>query len=106
MMPDSSESLEADFSGLEIEGLGVSGDVEGDLDLSSDFATGREVGFEDEELVIAADSSGLSTKLDLARAYLDMGDDDGARQILEEVIAEGTGELKVEARALLDRIGG
>lgn len=106
MMPDSSESLEADFSGLEIEGLGVSGDVEGDLDLSSDFAPGRADGFEDEELVIAADSSGLSTKLDLARAYLDMGDDDGARQILEEVIAEGTGELKVEARALLDRIGG
>ena len=65
-----------------------------------------QIGFEDEELVIAADSNGLSTKLDLARAYLDMGDDDGARQILDEVIAEGTEELKAEARALLDRIGG
>ncbi len=62
--------------------------------------------FEDEELVIAADSNGLSTKLDLARAYLDMGDDDGARQILDEVVAEGSEELKAEARALLDRIGG
>ncbi len=64
------------------------------------------IAFEDEELVIAADSNGLSTKLDLARAYLDMGDDDGARQILDEVVAEGSEELKAEARALLDRIGG
>ena len=45
-----------------------------------------------------------STKLDLARAYLDMGDEDGARQILDEVAAEGNEEIKAEARALLDRI--
>ena len=59
----------------------------------------------EEELVIAAESDGLSTKLDLARAYMDMGDDDGARQILEEVAAEGSAELQEEARALLERIG-
>ena len=41
----------------------------------------------------------------LARAYLDMGDDDGARQILDEVVAEGGTDLKAEAKALLDRIG-
>ena len=34
-----------------------------------------------------------------------MGDDDGAREILQEVVAEGTNELKAEAIALLDRIG-
>jgi pilus assembly protein FimV len=34
-----------------------------------------------------------------------MGDEDGARQILEEVIAEGGDELKAEAGALLERIG-
>ena len=59
----------------------------------------------DEELVIAADTNGLSTKLDLARAYLDMGDEDGARQILDEIVAEGSEEQKSEARELLDRIG-
>jgi pilus assembly protein FimV len=105
MMPDSKESLDEKFSGLEIEGRATSSDDD-DLDLSGDFATGRATGYEDEELVIAADSNGLSTKLDLARAYLDMGDDDGARQILDEVVAEGSEELKAEARALLDRIGG
>ena len=69
-----------------------------------DFAVDAPDVFDDEELVIAADSNALSTKLDLARAYLDMGDDDGARQILEEVVAEGSDELQAEAQALLDRI--
>ena len=105
MMDDSKVALEADFSGLEIEGAGTSGDDD-DLDLSGDFGVAVADRFEDEELVLAADSNGLSTKLDLARAYLDMGDDDGARQILDEVIVEGSEELKAEARALLDRIGG
>lgn len=105
MMDDSSATLEADFSGLEIEGADTSGDDD-DLDLSGDFGVAAADRFEDEELVIAADSNGLSTKLDLARAYLDMGDDDGARQILDEVVAEGSEELKAEAQSLLDRIGG
>jgi pilus assembly protein FimV len=105
MMTDSGDDLEADFSGLEIEEQSLIGDEDDDLDLSADFESGNSSDFEDEELVIAADSNGLSTKLDLARAYLDMGDDDGARQILEEVVAEGTDELKAEANALLDRIG-
>lgn len=105
LMPDSIESLDADFSALEIEGRAASGDDD-DLDLSGDFVSAHANAFEDEELVIAADSNGLSTKLDLARAYLDMGDDDGARQILDEVVAEGSEELKAEARVLLDRIGG
>jgi pilus assembly protein FimV len=106
MMTDSTDSLEADFSGLEIEEQEAAAEDD-DLDLSGDFTTGGSAdNFDDEELVIAADSNGMSTKLDLARAYLDMGDDDGARQILDEVVAEGTDELKAEARALLDRIGG
>ena len=104
LTPESGEKLESDFSGLEIEEPSVS-DEEGDLDLSTDFAAGDADDSDEEELVIADDSNGLSTKLDLARAYLDMGDDDGARQILDEVIAEGSEELQAEARALLDRIG-
>ncbi len=104
MMNDANGSLEADFSGLEIEAAGASGDD--DLDLSKDFGGANAGRYEDEELVIAADSNGLSTKLDLARAYLDMGDDEGARQILVEVVAEGSEDLKAEARVLLDRIDG
>jgi len=102
---NSTRPLEDNFSGLEIEGQDNTS-FDDDLDLSSDFNSDSSGSFDEEELVIAADSNGLSTKLDLARAYLDMGDDDGARQILDEVVADGNEELKAEARALLDRIGG
>lgn len=41
------------------------------------------------------------TKLDLASAYADMGDPDGARNILEEVLKEGNAEQKSKAQTLL-----
>jgi pilus assembly protein FimV len=47
----------------------------------------------------------VGTKLDLARAYLDMGDPDGARSMLEEVMAEGDDAQRNEARELLGRLG-
>lgn len=42
-----------------------------------------------------------NTKLDLARAYLEMGDQEGAREILQEVLADGDSRQKEEARKLL-----
>jgi pilus assembly protein FimV len=42
-----------------------------------------------------------STKLDLARAYIDMGDVDGAKDILGEVAKEGSDAQKAEANELL-----
>lgn len=48
--------------------------------------------------------SEVGTKLDLARAYMDMGDPDGARSILEEVLQEGSISQKQEAERLLDSI--
>jgi pilus assembly protein FimV len=48
--------------------------------------------------------SEVGTKLDLARAYMDMGDPDGARSILEEVVQEGNASQKQEAMRLLDSI--
>lgn len=52
----------------------------------------------------AALPDAISTKLDLARAYIDMGDADSARSILEEVIDEGDETRRQEARELLDTI--
>jgi pilus assembly protein FimV len=45
--------------------------------------------------------SEVGTKLDLARAYVDMGDPEGARSILEEVLKEGSPEQKQEAERLV-----
>jgi pilus assembly protein FimV len=50
--------------------------------------------------------SEVGTKLDLARAYMDMGDPDGARNILQEVLAEGSASQKQEARRLIDTLPG
>jgi pilus assembly protein FimV len=45
--------------------------------------------------------SEVGTKLDLARAYVDMGDPEGARSILDEVLKEGSPEQKQEAERLM-----
>ncbi len=45
--------------------------------------------------------SEVGTKLDLARAYIDMGDPEGARSILEEVLKEGNAGHKQEAERLM-----
>jgi pilus assembly protein FimV len=46
----------------------------------------------------------IDTKLDLARAYLDMGDPDGARAMLDEVMQEGTQMQKDVAKTLMAKI--
>jgi pilus assembly protein FimV len=46
----------------------------------------------------------VATKLDLAQAYIDMGDSDGARDILNEVVTEGDAGQKSEAREMLLRL--
>ncbi|GLQ96594.1 FimV/HubP family polar landmark protein [Dyella mobilis] len=46
----------------------------------------------------------IDTKLDLARAYLDMGDPDGARAMLEEVLHEGSQMQKDVAQTLMAKI--
>lgn len=47
----------------------------------------------------------VGTKLDLAKAYIDMGDPDGARSILDEVMSEGSDGQKHEAKQLMQQIG-
>ena len=46
-------------------------------------------------------SAEAATKLDLARAYVEMGDTDGAREILEEVLKEGSAQQQADANQLL-----
>ena len=50
--------------------------------------------------------SEVGTKLDLARAYMDMGDPDGARSILQEVLTEGSASQKQEAQRLIETLPG
>jgi pilus assembly protein FimV len=56
------------------------------------------------DLMLPDDVDEVSTKLDLARAFIDMGDTEGARGSLEEVMSEGNDEQKAEAKSLLEQI--
>ena len=47
----------------------------------------------------------VQTKFDLAKAYQEMGDKDGAREVLQEVIKEGNAGQQAEAMKLLDSLG-
>lgn len=59
----------------------------------------------DKEFSFLATTNENSTRLELARAYLEMGDRLGARDLLEEVVAEGDTNQKTEAQGMLMRIG-
>lgn len=56
------------------------------------------------EFDFLAGTDEAATKLDLARAYIEMGDADGARDILDEVVVEGDDGQKTEARDMLSRL--
>ncbi|MBE0483032.1 MAG: hypothetical protein IBX52_05970 [Bacterioplanes sp.] len=56
----------------------------------------------DDEFDYLAGTDECATKLDLARAYIDMEDADGARELLQEVLQEGSDQQKQEARGLMD----
>jgi pilus assembly protein FimV len=71
--------------------------------LGADALVSDEMALPDLEPVTLSE---VGTKLDLARAYMDMGDPEGARSILAEVMSEGSMSQKQEARRLMDALPG
>jgi FimV-like protein len=59
---------------------------------------------EDSTDLSEADEDVYTTRLKLAEAYIEMGDEDGARGMLEEVIADGSPDQQAIARRILDRL--
>ena len=47
----------------------------------------------------------VATKLDLAKAYQEMGDKDGARELLNEVVKEGDAAQQQQAQTMLKALG-
>jgi pilus assembly protein FimV len=101
---------------LDLGGLDMTGEPGGALDLDvGQSAAPNEGAFASTQRLNSqtqlnetepATMSEVGTKLDLARAYMDMGDPEGARSILEEVLAEGSASQKTEARRLVDSLPG
>ncbi|MBS0389052.1 MAG: hypothetical protein JSR15_11285, partial [Proteobacteria bacterium] len=101
---------------LDLDSLDATGERSSGLDLDVGHGTPEtEAAFASTQRLSAepvatdaepATMSEVGTKLDLARAYMDMGDPEGARSILEEVLAEGSASQKTEARRLIDSLPG
>ena len=62
------------------------------------------LGDDEPEFDFLSGTDEVATKLDLAQAYIDMGDADGARDILSEVLTEGDELQRGEAKEMLGRI--
>ena len=87
---DMGSETETTDAGLDFD----TGSSDGSLDFDTSGSDDADLGGGDE----------VGTKLDLAKAYIDMGDPDGARSILDEVMDEGSSTQKEEAQSLLGQI--
>ncbi len=67
----------------------------GDTDVASNSSSGDG----------SSELDDIQTKLDLAEAYIEMGDTDGARGILGEVMTEGSENQQDQAKDLLQKLG-
>ncbi len=70
-------------------------------DLPTDQAMSESM---EDEFDFLSGTDECATKLDLARAYIDMGDEEGARDILSEVVDEGTDQQRQDARDMLAQL--
>ncbi len=104
---DSNPAAEPDAFAAELD------DVNAELDRLSqsiaeptfteaDAALGGDLGEDDFDFLAGTDEA--ATKLDLAQAYIDMGDSDGARDILNEVLTEGDEKQRGEAKEMLSNL--
>ncbi|MGR8929228.1 MAG: FimV/HubP family polar landmark protein [Gammaproteobacteria bacterium] len=120
----SSGKSDLDMESLDFSGLGgvdeeqepvwekdetdkLSSNESNDFDFNFDFEAPKSEG-KDEELDLGVsdltDMDEFETKIDLAKAYIDMGDTDAAKNIAEEVLAKGSKEQQQAAQAILDEI--
>ncbi len=110
----SGEDLELDFNIDDIQGDDIQGDEvhdtlaieHGDLSLER---TGMHIDKtvvlpRDEQVEYQSESDEVDTKLNLAKAYIELGDSDGARAILDEVTREGSETQQQEAQQLLSQL--
>jgi len=106
----SSEDISAETSEINIESLpevedsstnGLEMDLSGislDMDVSETHSTAEEAPAAEDEL------EEVNTKLDLVTAYMDMGDAEGARELLDEVLKEGGAKQRERAQVLLNSL--
>jgi len=105
---DDDDEITLDLEGEDEISLDLDNEDEISLDLDDDVS----LDLEGEDEISLEENDDLSldldedegNKLDLARAYIDMGDSDGAKSVLKEVLSDGTEAEVLEANELLEKI--
>jgi len=92
-------SFEADNEPLSMEPESTEESIE-----DTDFSAGADEPDLEFDIGDLDEIDEAETKLDLAAAYIDMGDPEGARSILNEVLLEGDDEQKNRAQDLLNSL--
>ena len=112
---DTSEDMDELLAGLHDEVDNVSDEeAESDSDEDLDLDLGADLDLDDDLLEsLGGDdneqsdlSEEMATKLELADAYIEMGDVKGAKELIDEIMSGGNDEQKAEAAKLSDRIEG
>ena len=84
---DSADLLNPDISDLEIPDLTADNDL-----------------LHDPDATVIDDADEIGTMMDLAKAYIDIGDKDSASNALDEIVKSGSPEQVTEAETLLRKI--
>ena len=105
-MPTASDDLSLDLdqlSGdLEMDSADLAGGIDGATDLEIQNLTQADMTGDASMSLGGADE--MDTMMDLAKAYIDMGDNDSASSALGEIVKSGNPEQRSEAETLLSKI--
>jgi pilus assembly protein FimV len=84
-----------------LDGLELDDAAEDDIGLDEDFSFDLDDDDDLDDFGGTAEDDDIGTRIELAKAYVELGDEDGAKEILSEVVTQGTDEQKAEAQSLL-----
>jgi pilus assembly protein FimV len=95
-----------DVEALLTESIDAESDPLSEKNLDLDISFGEFTGVTDDSDSVDVDGDkGVGAKLDLAHAYIEMGEKDSAKELLEEIIANGNPEQIEEAQNALVELG-
>jgi len=97
--PEADDFDDSDFDGSDIDDSDFD-NLDDDTDLDDTDLEGTDLDDFDDD----SEEDDIDTQLDLAKAYIEMGDTDGTKEIISEIMESGTKEQKKEAQKILDSL--
>ncbi|MCK5869543.1 fimbrial protein FimV [Methylococcaceae bacterium CS1] len=102
---DDIDTPSTEVKDVEVEKLAENSDFDFDFDFDEPVAGETTDKINESGVSDLTDMDEFETKIDLAKAYIDMGDMSAAKEIAEEVLAQGSDAQKLEAQTIIDKLG-